>query len=151
MAENNQELMKLREEADNLGIDYSMNIGASSLAKKIARAEKEKEKAKKAPPKKLSDIQVRKLKATSLSKVRIMNLDRENASATTVFSGVHNMKIDLARVIPLNMDIALEEALIQDVERRKMMIAEPVLDPVSKKPTGNFKMVEAPMYAVSRL
>ena len=149
MAENNQELETLKTEADNLGVDYAKNIGYESLEKRVEGAKKEKAAAKKAKPKKVTPRAVAKLRATSLSKVKIVNLDRENASATTVFSGVHSLSIDLARVIPLNMEIALEEALILDVENRKMMISEPVLDNLGK-PTGNFKVVEAPMYAVTR-
>ncbi len=148
--ENNRELAELRVEADNLGIDYPKNTGLQSLQKKVKAAEMEKEKAKNVKPKKLTDAQVSKLKATSLSKVRIVNMNKENASATTVFSGVHNMKIDLARVIPLNMDIALEEALIQDVEKRMMQIPEAVIKK-DGTPTGNFKYKEVPEYAVVRL
>ena len=149
MAENNQRLDELKIEADNLGVDYATNIGYENLEKRVEGAKKEKADAKKAKPKKVSKAAIAKMKATSLSKVKVVNLDRENASATTVFSGVHTLKIDLARVIPLNMEIALEEALIQDVENRKMMISETVLD-AQGKPTGNFRVVEAPMYAVTR-
>ncbi len=148
-AENNRDLGLLRVEADNLGIEYSKNIGFESLNKKIKAAKGEKNKAKTMAPKKLTNEQVNKLKATSLSKVKIVNMNKENASATTVFSGVHNMKIDLARVIPLNMDIALEEALIQDVEKRKMLIPEAIIGK-NGSPTGNFKFVEVPEYAVVR-
>ncbi len=149
-AENNRDLALLKEEANNLGIDYAKNIGLQNLQKKIDGAKGEKAKAKEMKPKKLTDAQVSKLKATSLSKVRIVNMNKENASATTVFSGVHNMKIDLARVIPLNMDIALEEALIQDVEKRMMLIPEAIIGK-NGSPTGNFKFVEVPEYAVVRL
>jgi hypothetical protein len=148
-AENNRELEELRVKATNLGIDFPKNIGVLSLQKKIEEAEEEKEASKKRKPKKLTDTQVQKMKATSLSKVKIMNMNKDNASATTVFTGVHNMKFDLARVVPLNMEIALEEALIKDIEQRKMMIPEPILDK-NGKPTGNFRLVEAPEYAVVR-
>jgi len=148
--ENNQKLASLKVEADDLGIDYAKNIGLQTLQKKVDEAKGEKKKAKTMAPKKLTDAQVSKLKATSLSKVRIVNMNKENASATTVFSGVHNMKIDLARVIPLNMDIALEEALIQDVEKRMRLIPEAIIGK-NGSPTGNFKFVEVPEYAVVRL
>ncbi len=148
--ENNQALAELKIEADNLGVDYAKNIGLQNLQKKVNGAKGEKEKAKKMAPKKLTNAQVAKLKATSLTKVRIVNMNKENASATTVFSGVHNMKIDLARVIPLNMDIALEEALIQDVEKRMMLIPEAIVGKNGTL-TGNFKFVEVPEYAVVRL
>lgn len=149
MSENKQELDDLKIEAMNLGVNYAKNIGFENLKKKVDEARSEKDAAKKAAPRKVTNRQIAKMKATSLSKVKVMNLDRENASATTVFTGVHNMRIDLARVVPLNMEIALEEALIQDIENRKMMISEPVLDKQGNK-TGNFKIVEAPMYAVTR-
>ena len=150
MAENNQNLDALKKEADNLGVEYGKNIGKETLEKRVKEAKAEKEAQKAKPPKKLTDAEVARLKATSLSKVRITNLDRDNASATTVFSGVHNMKMDIARVVPLNMDIALEEALIKDIERRKMLIPEAVMNKHGE-PTGNFRMVEAPAYAVTRL
>ncbi len=150
---NNQEEEKrmrdLKAKADKLGVEYSNKIGFETLEKRVEDAAKEKEKLKLKKPKKLSDKEVAKLKATSLSKVKIMNMDKDNAGATTVFAGVHNMHIDLARVVPLNMEIALEEALIKDIENRKMLIGEPVIDKRGEK-TGNFKMVEAPMFAVKR-
>jgi len=144
-----KEMRELKAEADELGVEYTNRIGFENLEKKVKEARKEREKLKLKKPKKLSDKEVAKLKATSLSKVRIVNLDKDNTGATTVFAGVHNMHIDLARVIPLNMDIALEEALIRDIENRKMLVGEPVIDKRGEK-TGNFKMVEAPMYAVKR-
>lgn len=150
MAENNRDLEKLKLEADNLGIKYSGNIGYESLEKKVKGAKAEKAAAKEKPPRKLTDAQVARMKATSLSKVRIVNLDKENAGATTVFSGVHNMHLDLARVVPLNMDIALEEALIKDIENRRTLSSEPILNKQGEK-TGNFKVVEVPAYAVTRL
>lgn len=149
-AENNRSLAELRVEADNLGIDYAKNIGLESLNKKVVAAKAEKEKLAKRKPKKLTNAEVNKMKASSLSKVRIANMNKENAGATTVFSGVHNMKMDLARVVPLNMDIALEEALIQDIEGRKMLIPEAIIGK-DGSPTGNFKLVEVPEYAVARL
>lgn len=151
MNENNpkQDLEALKTQADNLGVDYAKNIGFENLEKKVKGALTEKQKMKVKEPKKMRPQQIAKMKATSLSKVRIVNLDRENAGATTVYSGVHTMTMDIARVIPLNMDIALEEALIKDIEKRKMLISEPVVDSQGNK-TGNFKIIEAPMYAITR-
>ena len=151
MNENNQkqDLEALKDEAKNLGVDYAKNIGFQNLEKKVAGAKTEKKAMKVRAPKKLSPQKIAKMKATSLSKVRIVNLDRENAGSSTVYSGVHTMTIDIARVIPLNMDIALEEALIQDIENRRMLTSEPVTDKQGNK-TGNFKVIEAPMYAVTR-
>lgn len=145
-----KDLSDLKSEAESLGIDFAKNIGIESLSKRIAGFKKEKKKSKAATPKKLSNKAINKLKATSLSKVHIVNMDRENASATTVFSAVHNMELDLARVVPLNMDIALEEALIRDIESRKMLIPEAIMDDRGK-PTGNFRMVEAKAFSVSRM
>lgn len=151
---NNQEqedkdLAKLKKVADDLGIDYSPNIGFATLEKKIKGAQKEKETAKKAAPKQLTPEQTKIMKAKSLVKVRITNMDKDNSGTTTVFAGVHNMHMDLARVIPLNMDIALEEALVQKVEAYRMLVQVP--EEKDGKKTGNFKMIEAPMYSVARL
>lgn len=143
-------LSDLKTKAESMGVEFAKNIGAESLSKRIAGFEKSKEKSQKAKPRKLTRKEEAKIKSTSLSKVRIVNMDRENASAKTVFASVHNMSMDLARVIPLNMDIALEEALIRNIENRKMMIPEAVIGD-NGKPTGNFKMVEAAAYAVARL
>ncbi|RLG27921.1 hypothetical protein DRO03_11070 [Methanosarcinales archaeon] len=147
--ENNRELALLKEEAANLGVDFSKNIGLQTLQKKVDAANKEKEGAKTRAPRKLTNAQVAKMKATSLSKVKIVNMNKDNATATTVFSGVHNMKIDLSRVIPLNMEIALEEALIKDVENRKMRIPEAIIGK-NGSPTGNFRYVDQPEYSVVR-
>jgi len=145
-----QRFNQLKEIAVNLGVDFSPKIGFETLEKRIKDAKIEKKQLSSEKPKKLSNKQVMTMKAKSLSKVKIMNMDKDNSGATTVFTGVHNMQLDLARVVPLNMEIALEEVLIQDIENRMMLIPTPVLDKFGGK-TGNFKMIEAPMYAVSRL
>lgn len=144
-------LAALKTAADGLGVDYSGRIGYETLLERVNGAKAEKAKSLKEKPRTLTPIQVEVMKAKSLSKVRIMNLDRDNAGANTVFSGVHNAYLDLSRVVPLNMDIALEEALIKDIEGRRMLVSTPVTDPATGKATGNYKMVEGPMYAVSRI
>jgi len=141
---------KLKAIANDLGVEFSTKIGFETLEKRVDTAKNEKKKARTAPPRKLSDAQVAAMKAKSLSKVKITNLDKDNTS-TTVFSGVHNDGgLDLSRVVPLNMEIALEEALIQDIEGRRMLVSTPILNGMGQK-TGNFKVIEAPSYAVSRL
>lgn len=148
--ERDKDLEELKKIADDLGVDYSDKIGYETLEKRIKGAKKEKEAAAKAKPAKLSPLKVKIMKAKSLKKVRIVNMDKEDAGSTTAFAGVHNMHMDLSRVVPLNMDIALEEALVADLEARKMLVPTPELDN-NGKATGNFKMIEAPKYAVARL
>ncbi|HHC24650.1 MAG TPA: hypothetical protein ENK58_04440, partial [Desulfobacterales bacterium] len=111
----------LKETADSLGVKYSPNIGPNALQKKIDAMEQiEAEKKaltaepKAAPkvstkPRKVSDKDLSIMKAKNLKKVKIVNMDPQNRAATTVFSGVCNMVMDIQRVVPLNMTIALEE------------------------------------------
>lgn len=145
-----QKLEELKKVAVDLGLEVHPNVGIATLEKKIADAAKEKESAKKAKPIPVTEVKVRELKAKSLSKVRVTNLDKENSEATTVFSGVHNMYIDIARVVPLDMEIALEEALIQDILNRTMIVNKPQVDASGKK-TGNTVAATAPAFAVTRL
>ena len=165
--DNHLELLKAT--ADKLGIKYAANIGASALESKIAAFEKatadaeaelpEEEKAEKKakakavaktkPPRKLSNIQVKVMKAKSLSKVMIVNLDSQNTGGNSVTSGVHNMYMDVARVLPLGIPIAVEECLIKEIENRRHTVAEPVMDKNGNH-TGNYRTISAPTYAVTR-
>lgn len=145
-----KKLEELKAQAIDLGLEVHPNIGVPTLEKKIAEATKEKESVKKAKPAVVTEEKVRELKARSLSKVRVTNLDKENSEATTVFVGVHNMHIDLARVVPLDMEIALEEALIQELQNRTMIVNKPQVDANGKK-TGNTVAATAPAFAVTRL
>ena len=105
---------------------------------------------KKVEPKKLTPIQVAVMKAKSLSKVKITNLDPQNTGSNSVMSCVCNMYMDIQRVIPLGIATSVEQCLIEEIEARKIIVGEPELDNQGNK-TGNMVSVEAPMYAVSFL
>lgn len=157
-------LNKLKETADKLGISYSPNIGATKLEEKIkaseslavvkdeitAEAKPKAKKPKAKAPKKLSDLQVKIMKAKNLKKVKIVNLDSQNTSATTVTSGVHNQFFDVAKVIPLNVVCAVASCLLEEVGNRKHIVPTPELDK-NGDPTGNFISVEAPSFAITYL
>jgi len=157
----NNHIDKLKVTADALGVKYSPNIGAASLQKKIdameqLEAEKksltqepkaEKKVSKK--PRKISNKEFSIMKAKNVKKVKIVNMDPQNRAATTVFSGVCNMVMDIQRVVPLNMIISLEECLINEIENRSYTSSEPEIDK-SGDPTGNFVTVSAPVYQVIR-
>ncbi len=89
-----------------------------------------------------------RMKALNLRKVRISNMAQQNQGAKTVFVGVHNMYLDVARVLPLNDVIAVEQCLLDAIEKQyKQLMDEPVLDKNGNE-TGNYRAVEKPMYQV---
>lgn len=146
------EIEQLKAKADELGVDYAGNIGAEKLKRKIEDFLNQKAKGTKKKPKekKLSDVEVKILKAKNLIKVRISNLDPNNVNASTVFSGIVNSYMSLQRVIPLNIPIAVEEALVKDIEKRQYISSVPEEDN-NGNITGNMKTVQLPVYAVVRL
>jgi len=143
------ELEQLRAIADDLGISYPNNIGTLSLSDKIEKAKKEQNKTKSAKPRKLSNKEEKILRASDLSKVQIAVMDPNLSADTTAFCSCHNMILDLARYAPLNMEIALEESLIQDLENRRFVASQPQI--VDGRPTGNTVAKEMKTYSVSRL
>lgn len=156
------ELSLLKEKADILGIEYPKNIGAAKLqlkideantASKANRESKAQVKANKSGlPKgvKLTDQQIRIAQAREPIKVKIANMNSDNSGATTVVATVVNMFMSLSRVVPLDMTIALERCLVEQIEARTYSGGVPELDK-NGEPTGNMKTVEKPEYAVARL
>ena len=158
MTEEDKKILEsLKEEAVELGITFSPNIGIAKLQEKIdvalgARAKAETEKKQNAKTKdggiELNPIQLMRMKALNLRKVRISNMAQQNQGAKTVFIGVHNMYLDVARVLPLNDVIAVEQCLLDAIEKQyKQLMDEPVLDKNGNE-TGNYRAVEKPMYQV---
>jgi len=157
----NNHIDKLKATADSLGVKYSPNIGPDKLQAKIDAMEQltaeqkalmaTPKEAKKvvAKPRKVTDIQIRIMKAKEPKKVKIVNMDPQNRAATTVFSGVINMHMDLQRVVPLNTVMGLEECLIQEIENRTYTSSEPEIDKMGQA-TGNFITIAAPVYQVIR-
>jgi hypothetical protein len=150
------ELAALKEEAVELGIQFHTNIGKEKLQDKIdeainQRANEASAKRKQAKTKdggvKLNRIQLMRMKASNLRKVRIVNMARENQGSKTVFGSCHNMYIDMARVLPLDTVIAVEEAILESISMYRQTMDEPVLDKNGNE-TGNYKSVEKPMYQI---
>jgi len=149
----NQEmsLEELKKKADKLGITYSAQIGSAKLAAKIDAEEAKEKKTKvttdKSKGKKLTDIQVKNMKATALSNVTVTNLDPDNSGASTVYACVENEYFSIARVIPLDVPIALEAALIKKIKNMQSLSYVPVVK--NGKNTGTFTHKAVPTYAVT--
>jgi len=154
------ELSDLKEKADSLGIEYPKNISAAKLQEKIDKANEEslaKRTKGKADPKgglpkgvKLTDQQIRVAKAKEPIKVKVANINPDNNSAVSVFAGVLNEHMTLQRVVPLNMEIALERCLVEQIRSRTYTSSVPELDKQGNH-TGNFIPKEMPEYAVIEL
>lgn len=149
---NNQELNleDLRAEADELGMDYAKTLGAVKLSEKLEKFKEEKKEEKSPKVKKLSKAEVSKMKANSISKVIISNLDQTNTGASTVYACVENEYISIARVLPLDVEIYVEAALIECIKDMKTVSHRP-----KKEASGRLGTVatptETPMYAVSKV
>lgn len=157
-----EELIELKEKADVLGIEYPKNIGTVKLREKIEAANEEsvskrdvktKDKAiagglPKGVP--LTEAQIRIAKAKEPLKVRIANMNADNSGATTVIATVVNMYMNLSRVVPLGMTIALERCLVEQIEAYTYSGSIPEVDKNGDH-TGNFVTKELPQYSVARL
>lgn len=126
-------LEELRAEADVLGIEYSKNIGAAKLAEKIEEyyakeaagstvKELSEEKELDAPQKKrLSEEEtLRKMVADAKAaamKTKIVTLSstdkRDNDVVTSVYLSCENQYFGLAKYVPLDVPVELEECLIE--------------------------------------
>ena len=144
-----KDLAELKVIAEELGVEYADTIGYPTLEKRVKSAQKEKKAAKTAKPKKMSDIQVKVAQAKHLKKVMVTNMDPNNAGQSTVFVSCHNMHMDLARAVPLGMEIALEQALIDAIKMKKAVTSVPHM--IDGRDTGNTVAKEVPMYAIAEL
>jgi len=148
----NQEmsLPELKEKADKLGITYNTQIGSAKLAAKIdaeeAKVKEPESKSKK--PKKLTPSEASKMKALSLRKVIISNLDQNNTGASTVYACVENQIMSIARVLPLDQEVYVEEALINCVKDMKSVSHKPKRETSGRLGTVSTP-TETPMYAVA--
>lgn len=125
-------LDKLKQQATDLGIKYSPNIGEETLKTKIA--EKLDEISVNKPSETSNEDEVKltrmqkiveeaKKKAFKKSFVTITNLDkRENEEVTTAYLGFENLYFDLSRIVPLNVVVELEDALIKVAQKAPMTI-----------------------------
>ncbi len=144
------ELDKLKQEAKELGITFSPNIGIQSLKEKISTKLDEslpkmkEEKPSKEPTGIQKVIKEAKAKAFKTSKVKITNLDkRDSEYITTAYLGFENLYFDLSRVVPLDTVVELEEGLIRVAKDTKITIH------VNDPKTGNKVPKEVNKYSVS--
>jgi len=135
----------LKKKLDDLGVTYHPNAGIVSLEAKLEEAMTTKKNGV-VKEKKITDKQARAMKATSLSKVNITSMHKDDVNAEAAYCSCINSELTLSKFVPLGVDLALEEALINFFESKKMMV--PVPDKEAGK--GNYKYEERPWYNVKR-
>jgi hypothetical protein len=133
---NEQELATLKIEADELGITYSPSIGVKKLKEKIAEhttstSESSSEPkevdtaaktAKKFKARKLTKAEATIAAARNLVKVKVVNLDANEAKLKTQYVCAGNQDFEVARVIPFNTPIGLQQCLIDKLKQDKMIV-----------------------------
>jgi hypothetical protein len=150
-------LEELKQEANGLGITYSPNIGAGTLADKIeayyesqsagdvVQMVEEDEVAGEAPPvaktlTKQAKINLRvaeaKKKAFSKKVVTLTSNDkRTNEYETTAYLSFENQYFGLSKLVPLDIPVELEVGLIEVAKSTKILIHKDEI--VEGKRTGN--------------
>jgi hypothetical protein len=139
-----KELLKKR--LDEAGISYHPNSGIVTLEEKVKELEESKSKPNKLVGKKVSDKDVMMMKAKSLVKVNISSMHKDEPNAQAAYASCINQFLTLSKMVPLGVDIALEEALVRFFEEKKMMVPVPDKD----AGPGNYKYEERPWYNVKR-
>jgi hypothetical protein len=77
------------------------------------------------------------VKAKSLKKVKVVNLDVNEAKIKSGYVCAGNQDFEVARVIPFNTPIGLQQCLIDKLKQDKMMVFVDEIDPRTGKETGN--------------
>ena len=135
------ERSELVAEASDLGLDFQKNIKTTKLVAMLAEAKGEpipvdevappspamkaevKETPASAPRTERHRIAAAKAVALKTSIVTITNKDnRENDVMTTVFLGFENQHFGISKVVPLDIPVQLEEALIHIAEKTTMTL-----------------------------
>lgn len=159
-SENRAELVK---EANELGLEFPANIPSKKLEDLIAEsagpavkpASEEKVYSKKEPTAVLSKIQKRrqfvakrKAQAMKTSIVTITNKDnRDNDFTTTASLSFENQFFGLAKNVPLDVPVELEQALINIAETT--LITHHKAEVVEGRRTGNKIPIQVKKYVVS--
>jgi len=157
-----QELAALKIDADELGITYNANIGIDKLKEKIAdasaKSEPEKEEVIKKPkvikdPKggrKMTNLEAIISRAKNLVKCKVTNLDAGEAKLKSAYVCAGNQDFEVARVIPFNVPIGLQQCLIEKLKQDKMIQFVDEYDQNGRK-TGNETHELVNKYAVEIL
>ena len=149
-------LEELKAEADVLGVVYSGNIGAAKLADKIeayytsqsagdfVKVKEDVKEEKETPQKKQSNaeqverdmIQASKAAAMATKIVTISSNDkRDNDVTTSVYLSMENQHFSVAKYVPLDIPVELEECLIEVAKSTYITLhTDEILD---GKRTGN--------------
>jgi len=146
---------ELKEKASLLGLTFKGNISRESLEKLVLDAALEKSLAVgseeleveedlyetdfEGQRKKLTKKEVKELKyqALLMLKVRITNLNPEEASQSTVYAGVVTSYVRAARYIPFDKVWYVEQCLIDKLMTEKTQVFVDEIDPRTRKPNGN--------------
>ena len=155
-------------EATDLGLDYPKNVKTTKLVAMVAEAKGEpvpvQETVQPSPAvkvtapvdsKPMSLMALRrkrtadaKRKALHTSIVTITNKDnRENDIMTTVFLGFENQYFGVSKVVPLDIPVQLEDALIAIAEKTTMTLHKDEV--VAGKRTGNKIPTTVKKFAIS--
>ena len=158
MAEEKKDLTieELKEKADLLGITYKGNISKEALKEKILEVSLERALSvgsEELEPeeelydtdldtgekKKLTKKEIDELREQALLmlKVRITNLNPEEASQSTVYAGVVTPYVRAARYIPFDKVWYVEQCLVDKLLTEKMQVFVDEIDPRTRRPNGN--------------
>ena len=127
MSQANKELDELKEQADELGIEYSGNIGAETLKKRIEEhlesgQEIETEEPKKtAKEKKDEKIIQQRLEATKLVRVIVIPNDPSKRHLQGDYFSVSNDNFSIKRFVPYNNENGwhIEQAIFNVIKDKK--------------------------------
>ncbi|WAK44647.1 hypothetical protein vBAmePPT11V19_00021 [Alteromonas phage vB_AmeP_PT11-V19] len=153
-----EERQELLDKANALSLDFPDNIPSKKLQAMIDEAlgndtqtEEDKEQDQKEAPKKLSRRQFiaeRKRAAMATKVVTITNKDpRENDVATTAPLSFENQHYSVAKNVPLDVPVELEQALINVAESTIITLHKDEV--INGKRTGNKIPVPVNKYIVS--
>jgi len=90
---------------------------------------------------KITNGEVKELKEQALMrlKVRVTNLNPEEADSTTVYAGVVSQYFKAARYIPLGAEWYVEQCLVDKLLSDKLQVFINDIDPKTRRPNGNKK------------
>jgi hypothetical protein len=143
-------LEELKKEATQLGIEFPSNVSKDNLEALITSNKKVADSNKNKPMSKKQRIAKSRQNAMKLRKVRITNLDkRDSDMSTTAYLGFENQYFGISRLVPLDIDIELEQALCSIAESLVIVLHKDEV--VNGKRTGNKISVPGKRYSVQYL
>lgn len=160
MAEEKKEMTmdELKQKANLLGLSFKGNVSRDALEKMILDAALERALAVGSEEleveedlyevdqntltrKKLTNKEIKELKyqALLMLKVRVTNLNPEEANQSTVYAGVVTPYVRAARYIPFDKVWYVEQCLVDKLLTEKMQVFVDEVDPRTRRPNGNKK------------